>query len=662
VALSERGLGRRGSGASVILIAIFLASVAARVYAAGLRTTPLYYPDEYIYTALARSIAATGLPSLRGATLQFPSLFAPYLMAPAWLIGNVRVAYHVVLDMGSVAFSAAVFPAYALARKVGITVRGALIVALLSILVPDAAFATTALTEPYAYPIFLTMIVVAIDSIVAPTRFRQFAIVVLMGALTFARVQFVFVFVIYALAALVHARGSVRRVLRAQPGVAVVLLVGLASVAIVGPGRLVGFYKFPTDGHVIVSTWVWFGMDLFVLAVAAGWVVIPGALVGLASLLRSVDQRQRVFAVLTLGVTFAVVAQAAYVDAFQHRVHERYTFYVVPLLVVACMWAAEAVAASRFYSLAAYALGVIAILVPASESLRSADSGQSPTLLGLDQFGGSGSTARLVWAVGLTIAIVAVGLFRSRPHVWMVLAVLISGGICVAGTRALLDFIPARGSDAAAHDLSLFRLGAPPKAALVTWTGTDQFTLMKTLFWTPTVDRVLVLGSSKASDGFGATQASFEPRLGFVDRLGRPVAGPFAFAPDTTAIASELSSSSKDAPWLRSAPVALIIGLDREDRYLSTVSELLVTAGSRPSTVRLQLKNTGTPRTMTLACPSREFDVRLGQLSRWVRIKVGTSGTTRCRISLTKGAAVERHNRLTSGVRVTRLAIHQAAH
>ena len=662
MALAQRGVGRRVSGAALILAAIFLGSVAARLYAAGLRTTPLYYPDEYIYTALARSIASTGLPSLRGSALHFPSLLVPYLTAPAWLIDNVSVAYRLVLDLGAVWFSAAVFPAYALARKIGISVSGGLLVALLSVLVPDAAFATTALTEPYAYPLFLTTAVVAIDAIVAPTRFRQCAVILLMALLTFARVQFAFVFIVYSVAALVQARGSARRAIRAQPGVTGLILLAFVSIAVTGPGRLVGFYKFPTDPHVLVSTWVWFGLDLFVLGIAAGWVIVPGAIVGFAALIRSADPRHRVFTVFTIGVTVAVVAQAAYVDAFQHRVHERYTFYVAPLLIASCVWAAQSAAVPRAYSLVAYGLGLAAILLPASESLRSADSGQSPTLLGLDQLAGGGRGAHLGWAVALTIAAVAVGLFPYRPGIWIPLAVIISTATCIAGTRALLDFIPFRGSDAAAHSLKLFRLGAPPRAALVTWKGTDQFELMKTLFWTPTIDRVLVLGGGSASDGYASTPTSFQSRGGFVDRDLRSIAGPFAFAPDTTVVpfAHGPDARPTNDSWLRRSPLAVFLGLDRDDRYLSTVSELIVASRPLPSTLRLQLKNTGPRRTVTFACPQRTFDVPLAQASKMVRINIGTPGTTRCRISLTRGAAVEHRGRITSGVKVTRFVVGTA--
>ena len=178
--------------------------------------------------------------------LHLSSVLVPYLMSPGWLIGNVNTAYHVVLAVGAISFSAAVFPAYALARRLGITPRGAVVVALLAVLVPDAALATNAMTEPYAYPIFLVTLLVAIDAIVSPTLVRQLGVLSLMGVLCLARVQFGFVLVLYLLAALIHER-SLRRLARRQPVVTAVIVGALAVVAVIRPSKLVGFYSFPTQ-------------------------------------------------------------------------------------------------------------------------------------------------------------------------------------------------------------------------------------------------------------------------------------------------------------------------------------------------------------------------------------------------------------------------------
>src|SRR5439155_1707191 len=142
----------------------------------------------------------------------------------------------------AISFSAAALPAYLLARRAGVSSRGGLIVALFAVLVPDAVFSNVALTEPYAYPLFLTTAVVAVDAIAYPTRRRQVGVLLLMGALCLARAQFVVFPLLYLATAAVHNRG-VRRTLRAQSIVIAALLLGAALVLVAGTGRVGGFYS-----------------------------------------------------------------------------------------------------------------------------------------------------------------------------------------------------------------------------------------------------------------------------------------------------------------------------------------------------------------------------------------------------------------------------------
>ncbi|HVA29827.1 MAG TPA: hypothetical protein VMU58_01030, partial [Gaiellaceae bacterium] len=49
-------------------------SIVVRTWAAWLRVTPNYFPDEGIYAALSRSLAHGHLPAVRGHVAQFPAL------------------------------------------------------------------------------------------------------------------------------------------------------------------------------------------------------------------------------------------------------------------------------------------------------------------------------------------------------------------------------------------------------------------------------------------------------------------------------------------------------------------------------------------------------------------------------------------------------------
>ena len=70
----------------------------------------MYFGDEYLYAALGRSLAETGRPLVRGQAAQFPALLEPLLTAPAWLVGDVGIAYHLAQMIGALAMSLAACP------------------------------------------------------------------------------------------------------------------------------------------------------------------------------------------------------------------------------------------------------------------------------------------------------------------------------------------------------------------------------------------------------------------------------------------------------------------------------------------------------------------------------------------------------------------------
>src|SRR4051795_13172216 len=69
------------------------ASFVLRLAAALAHSTPLYFPDEYIYGTLARSIGTSGKLAVRGMPAHFPALLEPLLAAPFWALGNAELAY-----------------------------------------------------------------------------------------------------------------------------------------------------------------------------------------------------------------------------------------------------------------------------------------------------------------------------------------------------------------------------------------------------------------------------------------------------------------------------------------------------------------------------------------------------------------------------------------
>ena len=122
---------------ALALAAIVALSFVARTGLAWLRSTPALFPDEYIYASVGRSFAESGHPAIRGAPAHFPALLQPILTAPAWLIGDVGVAFRVVQGIGALAMSLAAIPVFLIARRLGLTDRVALALAAFAVLVPD---------------------------------------------------------------------------------------------------------------------------------------------------------------------------------------------------------------------------------------------------------------------------------------------------------------------------------------------------------------------------------------------------------------------------------------------------------------------------------------------------------------------------------------------
>src|SRR5919199_6868385 len=103
--------------ARLVLVGIVAVSIAVRFVAALAHTTPLYFPDEYIYSELSRSLAHAGRPLVRGNAAHFPALLEPLLAAPAWLAGGPEVAYRLTQGLNAIAMSLAAVPVYLLARR-----------------------------------------------------------------------------------------------------------------------------------------------------------------------------------------------------------------------------------------------------------------------------------------------------------------------------------------------------------------------------------------------------------------------------------------------------------------------------------------------------------------------------------------------------------------
>ena len=483
--------------AAAIVTAIFV----ARLVAAFLIETPRYFPDEYFYTALSRSLWSGSFPSIRGEHVEFVSLLAPLVFAPAWLVDNVDVAYRIAQTEGALAIALSALPAYILAARIGLGDRSRVAAAVFAVAVPDAVYGGFMLSEPFAYPLFLTGVLLAVETLAAPTARKQVLFLVVCGLLVFTRTQFAVLPIIYLCAGWAFSGHlSPRRVVREQWLVIAIVAIAGGLVATIGMHRSLGIYAGLASFELTPGdTLHWFAANAVLLAIASGWVIVPGAILGILSMIRSRDARQRAFGLLVVPVIGALLLQAAIFGVGVGQLMERYTFYGAPLLALAFLAAMrDGFLERRAHRALLAAFAGLALMLPVDDLLLFARDDFAPVLVALRPARDAlGSAFPLAVVAPLIVATVAALIFAryGRPFAVALIGLAICGGASAGASVVLAE--PGQGG---ARPIAI---SGP--ATFVASRSTDGSKLMSTLFWNPAIQRVLV--DAGHPDNFAATAA-----------------------------------------------------------------------------------------------------------------------------------------------------------
>jgi hypothetical protein len=652
----------------LVLGGLVAASFLVRLGVGWLRQTPLLFPDEYIYGELGRSIAETGRPLIRGHAAHFPALLQPLLTSPAWLASDVDTSYRILQAIQALAMSLVAVPVFLLARRLRLSQASALAVAALSLAVPDFLYAAGVLAEPFAYPLALGAIAAGVAALERPAWRPQALFLAFALAATLARVQFVVLAPAYLGAVLLlglRERG-LRRVLREQRLPLGSFALAAAGLAVVG----LGYYSDILHGHLVASTLAGSAAsNLLVLGYAAGWVIVPGALLGLAlAFWKPAARAELAFAALTTTFLLGLLGQTAlYSDA----THERYTFYVVPLLALAfALYARRGWPYRLQHGLLAAVLAAGATLMPLSE-LGLRGEVHTPVLIAVHWLTLHASSPGLasVWAllcvlVG-TVAVVAASRF---PRVATKLALGFAAALMLV-TYALSSSFMQRNSEQARSGrlgadrsfVDAHRLG--PVSFLAAW-GSDKTDVLNQLFWNRSVDRMLLLPGAQPADAFDTTRLHVAAD-GTLHGRGRTIDGPLlvdAFASYAHFRgARRIDSGPNYDLWVPEGTPRLDVYLAGRyrDGWMGQLSRLdvwadgpssvrlplLVPAGGMPTTLKVKLAGgrrlsfalrPGTRRTVVLpVCAAGAWHADLGfdragiSLGRLVSARAGTPVLTR---------------------------------
>jgi len=506
--------------ARLVLAGIVAVSFAVRLAAALVHTTPLYFPDEYIYSGIARSLAENGRPLIRGHSAHFPAMLEPLLAAPFWLSHDPAVVYRLTQAENALFMSLAAVPAYLLVRRLGGGSWPALAAAALTVASADLFFASFVLADAVAYPFVLGAVYAGVCALARPSRGNQLGFALLAGLATFTRIQYVFLPLVFLAAALVVERFSLRTAVRRFRLSLVLYAAPLALVAGLGPKRLLGYYSGIADfGVKPLAIGHWLGTDSLLLAYAAGFALVPGALAGLAYALRRPRSREEsAYAALATGVLLAIFTEAVlYATNGSDRFQERYLMVLLPLVFPAFwLWTQRGRPGARVVALLALGLIAVAARVPLSGYTISDSKQDSPFLLAvfrLEHAVGIGNGSLLVAIVASALACLgAAACFRAGFARWAVLATLVASCVVSAGAVAF-----------DAHVVKSVRASLlPTDARWVDHSGLGDVTLVQTpatphaaadeqLFWNTSLKHLYFLDDATAIDAFGSARTHAAP-------------------------------------------------------------------------------------------------------------------------------------------------------
>src|SRR5690242_11368879 len=282
--------------------------------------TPTVFNDELLYAKLSQSIAAGHGLAIRGEHFFFPAPLAPLVQSPAWLLPSMTDGYAAAKLVNAAVMSAAVFPAYFIARRV-VRPSYALVTAAAAVTTPGMLYHGYLMSEALAYPMFLLTVLVLLRGVEKPS----IAVPVMCAAAVATRVQFLVLPLAYLAAVAVCERGNYRRHLvpAALTGLLVAVLVGI-------PGALGQYGEAAHIGHQPGALAHWALTTGSLMPFSLGLAVVPGALFGFVVL------RRKPIGVIAIACTILFLGQATLISAGEaHRPLERYVFYVTPLVFLA---------------------------------------------------------------------------------------------------------------------------------------------------------------------------------------------------------------------------------------------------------------------------------------------------------------------------------------
>lgn len=607
----------RALSARVGLTFVVAGSFALRLVASATHPVPHYFPDEYLYLSMARSLAETGRPLVRGASAHFPALLEPLLAAPFQAFFSPELAYRLTQAENALFMSLAAVPVYLLARRLSLSARYALACAVFAVAIPDLLYSSYTIADPVGYPLALGALYVGVLAIDKPTRRAQLGFLALALLATFARLQYVVLPVAFVLSAIVVDR---RRVFRTQRLPLVLLALPILGGFVLGPSRFLGFYSGTLHMHVGGGLLKWSVIEALLLALTAGTVLVPGAIVALA---RPRGRAETAFAVCAAVMAAGLLAEAALVSADISRTfQQRYLFALLPIVPIGFgLYLKHGKPARIAVAVIAAGLFLVSVRVPISGYSAAFGKTDSTFLHAVSQLESSVGTANGSLIVALLAGLGAAG------------AVVVAGrGGARIAMGATLVFLAATSLGAVINDSSgvqaIRNADFPGNLSWIDDLGLQNVTLVETvgaprgrafedLYFNRSLKHEAILGAGLPTDRFPAPVIHVA-RDGTLEGLGRNVAVEDFGAVVRFANAKLVARAGGFSVWSGTGPLRLTL-LEQgryADGWLANSGRLSIwpdASGLTRGTLKFTLSLPRTAPPVTMRIGKRRYHVKPGQ-------------------------------------------------
>jgi hypothetical protein len=489
-----------------VLAGLACISTAVRALLALRHHGTSYWPDEWIYAALGRSIGH-GHFTIHGDQAHFPAILQPVLAAPLWRFFPTETAYQLVQIENAVAASLVVYPIYLLVRFVGLREWQGYLCAVYALAMPTLVWIPFTISDFIGYPLAIGAIAAAVRAIDRPSARSQSLFLALTVLATLARLQYFIIAVAYVVAAVWIER---RHALRRHP----IALAALAPVFLGAVVGALGYYKF-SGGSVSLSTLTWMPLQAYLLAGMTGALIVPGAVAGL---LGPRARAERAFAIVVSVFTVGLLAEVSVLSAREGRFRERYLFVLLPLAAISFfMYLKRGRPHRRLVFAVAAALAGAAAYLPVTRYSKQATSYDSQSMIAVNWLQSHTSTtiAGLVIAVGITSG-AALALLTGRR-------LIAATALPVAIAVSVLMTVPAMQWDLRTHQKHPSTLewvqsvvGDEP-VTLIATPSSSRVPMLNTLYWNPSVTREVVIRPTAGTDAYSKTLLQITRRGAFTN-------------------------------------------------------------------------------------------------------------------------------------------------